>query len=55
MNHERLADAAAVGAWTLWLSSHALAWMPVLQAFSLVVSIVASLTAIAYYSRRHSQ
>ena len=51
MNHERLADAAAVGAWTLWLSSHALAWMPVLQFVSLLAAIVASVTATIYYSR----
>lgn len=50
--HERLADVAAAGGWVLWITSHALTWMPVVQFLSLLAAIAASIAAVIYYSRR---
>ena len=52
MDHEKLADTSAAASFFLWLTSHALEWMPVLQAASLVVAIIAGLFAAAYHLKR---
>lgn len=49
---EKFADTATATGWTMFLVSHALEWVPVLQFVSLLVSIVASIAAIVYYVRR---
>lgn len=51
-NHERVADVAAGTGWILWLTSHALELMPILQFLSLLAAIAASIAATIYYIRR---
>lgn len=46
---ERVADAGAVSSIFIWLTSHALQWMPILQAVSLMVAIVAGTFAIVFH------
>lgn len=53
--HERAADAAAAGGWVLWITSHALQWMPVLQFLSLLAAIAASIAATIYYTKRRDK
>jgi hypothetical protein len=55
MSHERLADAGAAASLGLWLTSLALEWIPVLQALSLIVAIVAGILAGAYHLKRLMQ
>jgi hypothetical protein len=53
MTHEeRAADAAVAGGWVLWISSHAMQWMPVVQFISLLAAIAASIAATIYYLKR---
>jgi len=49
---ERAADAATAGGWILWLSSHALQWMPVVQFLSLLAAIAASIAATIFYIKK---
>jgi len=56
MTHqERAADAAVASGWLLWLTSHALQWMPVLQFISLLAAIAASIAATIYYTKRRDK
>lgn len=50
--NERMADAGAVASGFLWLTSVALKWMPILQALSFIVAIVAGICAIYYHLTR---
>jgi hypothetical protein len=52
--HERVADAAVAGGWLLWLTSHALELMPLLQFASLLAAIAASVAATLYYIKRRN-
>lgn len=53
MNHqERMADAAAASGWVLWITSHAMQWMPVVQFVSLLAAIAASIAATLYYIKK---
>lgn len=54
-HHERAADAAAAGGWILWLTSHALELMPILQFLSLLAAIAASIAATIYYIKRRDK
>ncbi len=48
----KAADTAAIGSWLLWLSSYALQWIPILQALSLIVAIIAGGCAAYYHLTR---
>lgn len=50
-----MADISAGGSLFLWATSHALQWMPVLQAVSLFVAIVAGVFAICVHLKRLMQ
>ena len=54
-DHERAADAAAATGWVLWITSHAMTWMPVVQFVSLLAAIAASIAATVYYVRRSAR
>jgi hypothetical protein len=47
-----LADAGAASSIFLWFTSHALEWMPILQALSLLVAIAAGCAAAYYHISR---
>jgi hypothetical protein len=49
---ERLADAGAASSFFLWITSHALQWMPILQALSLIVAIIAGILAAAFHIKK---
>jgi hypothetical protein len=56
MTHqERVADAAVASGWVLWLGSHALELMPILQFMSLLAAISASIAATVYYIKRRDK
>lgn len=48
-NKELLADAGAASSIFLWLVSHALEWLPIVQFLSLTVSIIAGTFAALYH------
>lgn len=50
--HERAADAAAASGWALWIASHAMQWMPVVQFASLLAAIAASVAATIFYVKK---
>lgn len=49
---ERIADAGALSSIFIWLTSHALQWMPILQAASLLVAIVAGTLAAIFHLKK---
>lgn len=49
---ERLADVGAASSGFLWLTSHILQWMPVLQALSLIVAIIAGILAAVFHIKK---
>lgn len=49
---ERIADAGALSSIFIWLTSHALEWMPILQAASLMVAIVAGSLAALFHLKK---
>jgi hypothetical protein len=49
---ERLADAGAASSFFLWITSHALQWMPILQALSLIDAIIAGILAAAFHIKK---
>ena len=49
---EKLADTAAATSISMWIISHALEWMPVLQAVSLAIGIIAGILGAVVYMIR---
>lgn len=49
---ERIADAGAVSSIFLWFTSHALQWMPILQAVSFIVAIIAGSLAAIFHMKK---
>jgi hypothetical protein len=49
---EKAADIGAASSVFLWLTAHALEWIPILQAISLFVAIIAGVLASAFHVKK---